>query len=226
MNYILYWIRLGIFITLLTVGLVTFQRTDIFTLIMEADFEGIQLLLNENTASLVFVTLFLMIVQNAFTIIPLILLISFNMVLFGFFYGVIWSWLTSVLAAVIIFIGVRYIFQDRLLKKFNNEMKEKVEENGLLYVFIGRVFPFVPTSLVNVVAGVSSIKLSQFIIATTCGNFIYFFLLGLLPMGLVKLGLNYYVIGTVLIVIIIAINIYSFYFKKKKSIWSVKSASS
>ncbi|MFV8828943.1 TVP38/TMEM64 family protein [Alkalihalobacterium sp. APHAB7] len=225
MNYIFYWIRISFFLSMITIGLIAFQRTDIFNLIIQADFEAMQLLLNENITLLLIVTLVLMIIQNAFTIIPLILLISFNMVLFGFFYGVIWSWLTSVFAAGVIFLGARYIFQHRLVDKLNTNFKDKIESNGLLYVFIGRVFPFVPTSLVNIASGVSSIHLKHFLVATACGNLIYFFLLGLLPMSLMKLGLNYYTIGLLLLVIIVAFNIYTFFIKKNKSTWTIKSLS-
>ncbi|MDE5413707.1 TVP38/TMEM64 family protein [Alkalihalobacterium chitinilyticum] len=225
MTYIFYWIRLSFFLSMITISLITFQRTDLFNLIIQADFEGVQLLLNDNITLLLTVTFILMIIQNAFTLIPLLLLITFNMVLFGFFYGVIWSWLTSVVAAVIIFLVARYIFQDRLVEKLNTDLKDKIEANGLLYVFIGRVFPFVPTSLVNIVSAVSSIHLKHFLAATACGNLIYFFLLGLLPMSLIKLGLNYYTIGLLLLVIIVVFNIYTFLIKKKKSTWSIKSMS-
>ena len=49
--------------------------------------------------------------------------------------------LGSIIAVIIIFIGVRYIFQDWLLKKFNSELIEKVEQKGFNYVFEAENFP-------------------------------------------------------------------------------------
>lgn len=187
---------------------------EISTFVMQGDLDAIQLLLNENIISILFITLVLMIIQNTFTIIPLILLITLNIMLFGFIYGVIWSWITSIIAAVIVFISTRYFFQDLLLKKINEAFKEKIEKNGLLFVFIGRIFPFIPTSMVNIVAGVSSIKFKHFLIATSVGNLLFFSLLGLIPLGIVTLEVDYYILGIFSFIIILAYYIYKYYFKK------------
>lgn len=191
-----------------------FQRMDIFTFVMQGDLNAIQLLLDENIVSILFITLVMMIIQNSFTIIPLILLITLNIMLFGFFYGVMWSWMTSIIAAIIVFISVRYFFQDLLLKRITEATKEKIEKNGLLFVFIGRIFPLVPTSMVNIVAGVSSIKFRHFLIATSAGNLLFFSLLGLIPLGIVTLEIDYYILGIFSVILIFAYYIYKYYFKK------------
>lgn len=191
------------------------QRMDIFTFVMQGDLNALQLLLNENIVSILFITLVMMIIQNSLTIIPLIFLITLNIMVFGFFYGIIWSWITSVIAAVIVFISVRYYFQDLSLKRINKSLKEKIEKNGLLFVFIGRIFPFVPTSIVNIVAGVSSIEFKHFLVATSVGNLLFFSLLGLIPLGIVTLEFDYYILGIFSFFIIIAYYIYKYYFKKK-----------
>ncbi|MFC6601848.1 TVP38/TMEM64 family protein [Ectobacillus funiculus] len=116
-----------------------------------------------------------MIIQNAFTIIPLLGLITINVALFGFFNGFLWSWFTSIIAAIIIFMSVRYCFQDWVLKKINPALVTKVEQAGFMYVIQGRIFPFVPTSLVNIIAGLSSIRFTHFLLGTIIGNFVYFF---------------------------------------------------
>ncbi|WNF35030.1 VTT domain-containing protein [Bacillaceae bacterium IKA-2] len=191
-----------------------FQRMEIFTFVLQGDLEEIQLLLNENIVSILFITLVMMVLQNSFTIIPLILLITLNIMLFGFIYGILWSWMTSIIAAVIVFISVRYFFQDLLLKRINEAFKEKIEKNGLLFVFIGRIFPFMPTSMVNIIAGVSSIQFIHFLIATSVGNLLFFSLLGLIPLGIVTLEVDYYILGIFSFIIILAYYLYKYYFKK------------
>ncbi|MCT8136694.1 TVP38/TMEM64 family protein [Anaerobacillus sp. CMMVII] len=173
------------------------------------------MLLNENLATVLFIMLVMMVIQNSFTIIPLIVLITVNIMLFGFFYGVIWSWITSIIAAAIIFIGVRYYFQDFLLKRINTGFKEKIEENGLLFVFVGRVFPFIPTSMVNIAAGVSSIHFKDFLIATSAGNLLFFFVLGLIPLGIVTLEVDYYILGIFSVIILVVYFSYKFISKRR-----------
>jgi uncharacterized membrane protein YdjX (TVP38/TMEM64 family) len=207
------WIRVIIFVSVLTISVVLVQRIEIFTFVMQGNLDEVQLLLNENIVSILFLMLVMMILQNSFTIIPLILLITLNIMLFGFFYGIIWSWITSIIAAGIVFISVRYYFQDLLLKKINKTLKEKIEKNGLLFVFIGRIFPFMPTSVVNIVAGVSSIKFKHFLIATSVGNLLFFSVLGLIPLGIVTLKIDYYILGIFSIITLIAYYIYKFYFR-------------
>ena len=52
------------------------------------------------------------------------------------------------------------------------------------------MFPFVPTSLVNIVAGLSSVRFWHFLLGTLTGNFIYFFVLALIPSGLLAAELD------------------------------------
>jgi uncharacterized membrane protein YdjX (TVP38/TMEM64 family) len=127
-----------------------------------------------------------MVIQNSFTIIPLIIIITINYALFGFFNGLIWSWFTSIIAAGIWFLGSRYFFNDWVRKKTNPELLSKMEQNGLLFVFQARIFPFVPTSLINILSGLSSIKFKHFMVGTIFGNFIFFFVLSLIPAGLME----------------------------------------
>ena len=59
-----------------------------------------------------------------------------------------------------------------------------------MFVFSARVLPFIPTSLINILGGLSTIGLKGFTIGTALGNFIYFFLLALVPAGLMSSGIN------------------------------------
>lgn len=168
---------------------------------MNGDLEEIQPLLSENLVFVCLLTLVIMIIQNSFTVIPLILVITVNITLFGFLLGFLWSWLTSVIAAIVVFLFVRNIFQDRLIKKIKQDHILKIEENGFSYVFQGRVFPFIPTSFINLLAGLSSIRLKHFILGTLLGNFLYFFILSLIPAGLMSLNISNYVIGLIILII-------------------------
>ncbi|WP_445487375.1 TVP38/TMEM64 family protein [Niallia sp. 03133] len=153
-----------------------------------------------------------MVIQNSFTIIPLLVVISLNYYCFGFMYGFIWSWISSILAAIIIFIFVRYWFQELPLSKKYHNFLEKIEKKGLSYVIYGRIFPFFPTSILNIIAGISSISLKTFIIGTTIGNFFYFFILALIPLGFVSINIH----PVILFLIIVSAIILIYCLKKTK----------
>ncbi|WP_310194857.1 VTT domain-containing protein [Neobacillus niacini] len=153
-----------------------------------------------------------MVIQNSFTIIPLIIIITLNYALFGFVNGLIWSWFTSIIAAGIWFFGSRYFFNDWVQKKSNPELLTKMEQNGLLFVFQARIIPFVPTSLINILSGLSSITFKHFIIGTMFGNLIFFFVLSLIPAGLMEGNME----QNILLGIAIILVGFVFFFRVKK----------
>jgi len=200
-NVVFVLIILGLFIFL--------KNTILLEAILEGDLQKIKTFVGNNRISILLFSTFVMIIQNSFTIIPLLVVITINITFFGFLLGFLWSWLTSILAAIIIFFLVRYLFQSWLLSKFDEKLLEKVENKGFLYVFEARIFPFVPTSLVNILAGVSSIKFSSFLLGTLFGNFIYFFVLALIPVGFLSLNINEYLLGCIFLLLLTFYYVYS-----------------
>ncbi len=152
-------------------------KTNTFSILMSGDSEALRSLSHNSITGLLLLTLLLMTIQNLFTIIPLLLLISVNVSIFGFIQGYIWSWLLSIIGAVISFFITRYWFQTFFAKYVNDEIKQKIDEKGFWYVFTGRILPFMPTSVVNIAAGISSVRFKYFFYATLLGNMIYFLLL-------------------------------------------------
>jgi uncharacterized membrane protein YdjX (TVP38/TMEM64 family) len=163
--------------------------------ILAGDIDKIRKMLMRYQGYVYLIMLAVMVLQNTFTIIPLILVITINITLFGFINGFLWSWITSIIASLLVFICVRYVFQDWVIRKFHPKTIAKVEQDGFMYVFQGRIFPFIPTSAVNIVAGLSSIETKQFMLGTIVGNFIYFFVLALIPAGLLSPVVNEYLLG-------------------------------
>ncbi|WHX77814.1 VTT domain-containing protein [Priestia flexa] len=196
--------------------IICITNTDLFNSIRTGDMDKITAFLKENLLITLLFTLVAMLVQNAFTMIPLVLIIAININLLGFELGLIWSWFTSMLAAACIFLMVRYVFQDGLLKKIKPSLLEKIEANGTSYVFQVRVFPFIPTSLINFVAAVSSIRFQQFLWGTASGNLIYFTILSLLSAGLLSDMINEYVIAGVVLLTVALYYIGKFIYKRKR----------
>ena len=200
-------ITLLLFFSFLTFLLI--QESLLYEAIVNGDYEYIKTALADSILYVYSFMLFIMIIQNSFTIIPLILVITVNISVFGFLAGFLWSWFTSVLAAIIIFLSTRYLFTDQLSSKIAPEQLRKIEEKGFAYVLVGRVFPFVPTSLINIIAGLSSISLNKFIFGTIIGNFIYFLILALIPAGLYSSGVNESIIGVIIILLVVAFYVFA-----------------
>jgi uncharacterized membrane protein YdjX (TVP38/TMEM64 family) len=180
------WRKIISFIGIILIIFLVIHNTETFRLLRSGDLDSIIMSLKDTTFSKFFFTFIIMVIQNSFTIIPLIIIITINYALFGFFNGLIWSWVTSIIAAGIWFFGSRYFFNDWVQKKTNPELLSKMEQNGLLFVFQARIIPFVPTSLINILSGLSSIKFKHFLIGTMFGNLIFFFVLSLIPAGLME----------------------------------------
>ncbi len=163
-------------------------------LLLQGDLQAMRELAGDSIGLLLLTTLALMIIQNVFTIIPLILLISVNVTLFGFTYGYIWSWVCSIIGGIVAFLAARYWFHDWFAKRLQARIQEKLEANGLLFVFLGRIMPFVPTSIINIAAGISTIRMSHFVYSTMIGNLLYFFLLAFVALGVLSIRMEKMVI--------------------------------
>lgn len=205
------WIKSLTFLFILSIMIYFLFHAEWFQAIRNGDIgENIQ----ENLWITLLITLVVMIIQNTFTIIPLILVITVNYTLFGFFNGFLWSWLSSIIGAGLMFLGSRYLFQDWVLPRIKKEFVEKMERKGFLFVFQARVMPFIPTSLINILGGISSIHFNSFIMATIFGNFIYFFLLILIPAGLMNSQINDFLIEAFVLLAVILFLLYKW--KKRK----------
>jgi uncharacterized membrane protein YdjX (TVP38/TMEM64 family) len=196
------WRKIISFIGIILIIFLVVHNTETFRLLRIGDLDSIIISLKNTTFSKFFFTFIIMVIQNSFTIIPLIIIITINYALFGFFNGLLWSWLTSIIAAGIWFYGSRYFFNDWVQKKTNPELLSKMEQNGLLFVFQARIIPFVPTSLINILSGLSSIKFKHFLVGTMFGNLIFFFVLTLIPAGLMEGNMEQNILlGTVLVLV-------------------------
>ena len=152
----------------------------LFAFIQTSDFqlenltpERIRTLTNDNIFLILFVMFGIMFLQNLLNFIPIILVMSANVALFGLWKGFLFSLICSVIASTIIFIVFRYIFKDFKAPSKFEKYREKIENNGFLFILIARLIPIMPTNIINMVAGVSSIKLSHYVLATIIGNGIY-----------------------------------------------------
>ncbi|PWW08748.1 putative membrane protein YdjX (TVP38/TMEM64 family) [Paenibacillus cellulosilyticus] len=152
------------------------------------------------------IMLVIMTLQNIFTFIPLILVITANITLFGFVKGYLYGCLCSVIGSTIVFLSIRYLFHDVFAGSPKmQQFQEKIEKNGFTYVLFGRILPLMPTNLINITSGLSSIRTLHFVTATTIGNMVYGLVLSSLSFGLISASAHnrVYIIATVIVVLAI-----------------------
>ena len=148
-------------------------------------------LAHNNLTIVILIMILLMFLQNLFTFIPLILVITINIALFGFWRGYFFSTFSSVIGSTSIFLSIRYFFANLFTSEKLKKYEQQINKNGFLFVLSGRILPFLPTNLINIVSGLSKMKISYFISATTIGNMIYGLVLASISYGIVSVSQQY-----------------------------------
>ncbi|WP_445486598.1 TVP38/TMEM64 family protein [Niallia sp. 03133] len=108
---------------------------------------------------------------------PLFLFIMANVNAFGFWFGFLYSWVGTCGGALLVFLLVRKYGQKRLLSFMRNHQKVQklmnwIEKHGFGPLFILLCFPFTPSALVNIVAGLSRIGIGQYFLAIIAGKLV------------------------------------------------------
>ncbi|MDM5153788.1 TVP38/TMEM64 family protein [Bacillus sp. DX1.1] len=113
---------------------------------------------------------------------PLILFVMANAVAFGLWLGFLYSWIGSVVGALIVFSVIRRFGRSRFFSFVNKHPKVRsamgwIERKGFAPIFVLFCFPFTPSALINVVAGLSRISRRQFVLALALGKLVMIFVL-------------------------------------------------
>ncbi len=108
---------------------------------------------------------------------PLVVIVVANVSSYGLWFGFLLSWIGTVLGSYVVFLIVRKFGRHPKLKRFiEKENVQKlikfVDMRGLSPLFILLCFPFTPSVLVNIVAGLSNIKKKYYLFVLLAGKFV------------------------------------------------------
>lgn len=111
----------------------------------------------------IFVGLLLVFIESFLPFLPLIVIVILNTNAYGFFIGFLMSYLGSVLGSYSVFLVVRNFLKAPATRYINKhktliKMREFIDRRGFTFLFILMSLPFTPSSVVNVIAGVSNVK--------------------------------------------------------------------
>ncbi|TLS37887.1 TVP38/TMEM64 family protein [Pseudalkalibacillus caeni] len=121
--------------------------------------------------------IFLPMLEALLPILPLFLFVAGNAAAYGFWLGFLFSWIGATLGALLVFLVVRRLAQQRLMKFIARHEKIQkslnwVERHGFGMVFLLLCFPFTPSAFINVVAGLSRMSVKSFILAVVLGKMV------------------------------------------------------
>ncbi|WP_085521869.1 TVP38/TMEM64 family protein [Tuberibacillus sp. Marseille-P3662] len=122
-----------------------------------------------------FLGIILPMLEAFFPILPLLAFVLANAAAYGYFLGFLLSWAGSCIGSIIVFWFFRTVAKRKLgnwLEKRENihNMLLWVEKGGFGPVFIVLSIPFTPSSIINVVSGLSNMNPRSFILAVAMGK--------------------------------------------------------
>ncbi len=120
---------------------------------------------------------------------PLIVFIVANVNSFGLWFGFLLSWIGACTGAIIVFILMRKLNKFKFIQRLKQrktfqKLLAWVERRGFSPLFLILCFPFTPSAVINVVAGLSKISIWQFTLAVLSGKFVMVFIVSFIGQDL------------------------------------------
>ena len=130
--------------------------------------------------------LFLPFLEAFLPFLPLVVFVVANASAFGLWIGFLLSWIGSVAGSYVFFLIVRHFGKHPKLRFLTSGKKVQhlikwVDMNGISPLFVLLCFPFTPSVLVNIVAGLSHIRKEFYLIVLLAGKFVM--ILGMSVLG-------------------------------------------
>ncbi|GGJ71973.1 putative membrane protein YdjX (TVP38/TMEM64 family) [Anoxybacillus voinovskiensis] len=144
--------------------------------------------------------------ESFFPVLPMFVLVMANAAAFGLWKGIMISWIGACLGSILVFLLARKVGQKRFFRFLNRHQKVRqlvswVERHGFGPLFLLFCFPFTPSAIINVVAGLSRVSKQQFILAVLLGKMVMIFVISFIGYDLAALAKQ--PLRTVAVVIIV-----------------------
>ncbi len=121
-----------------------------------------------------FISFLLMVFQAVLAPLPAFLITFANAALFGWVYGAALSWASAMVGALLCFYIAKFLGRDVVEKLTSKMALESVDaffqKHGVYAILIARLLPFISFDVVSYAAGLTSMKLRSFLLATGVGQ--------------------------------------------------------
>ena len=120
------------------------------------------------------ISFLLMVFQAVLAPLPAFLITFANAALFGWVYGAVLSWASAMVGALLCFYIAKFLGRDVVEKLTSKMALESVdaffERHGVYAILIARLLPFISFDVVSYAAGLTSMRLRSFLLATGIGQ--------------------------------------------------------
>lgn len=146
----------------------------IVSLFQSLDIEKVKEYINSFGLLAPFISFLLMIFQSIAAPLPAFLITFANAALFGWIYGALLSWFSAMVGAILCFYIAKFLGRD-VVEKLTSKLAlqsvdEFFEKHGKYAILIARLLPFISFDIVSYGAGLTKMRLKDFIIATGVGQ--------------------------------------------------------
>lgn len=127
-----------------------------------------------------FIGILLPFIEAFLPFLPLFVFVFANAGAYGLWLGFILSWAGTVAGSYVVFLIIRKYGRNRFLRFLTKHKRVQqligwVERNGFGPLFLLLCFPFTPSALVNLVAGLSNMKKKNYLMILMAGKFVMIF---------------------------------------------------
>ena len=120
---------------------------------------------------------FIIILESFIPPLPLGVFVALNCNAFGLLFGIILSWIGTIIGCILSYLLFKKISNKVIYKHLNDKNKERVKRSSLKFnklslsgLVLIIALPFTPAFLINIIAGVSNVPKKKFIIALMIGK--------------------------------------------------------
>lgn len=131
-------------------------------------------------------------IEAFFPFLPLVLFVMANANAFGLWLGFLYSWIGASAGAFLVFLVIRKFGHTKILSFIRGQKQVKkltgwLERHGFGPIFLLLCFPFTPSAVVNIVAGLSKLSIYQYMLAVTAGKMVMIFTMSFIGHDIVSL---------------------------------------
>lgn len=175
--------------------------------------------------SSIFLVMFIATLFALFPIIPFPIIGGIIGAMYGTFLGGFVTWVASTAASLIMFLIIRFVFQNWGLKIIHRYKKLEMitlmfERNAFITILVSRLIPFIPSIVINAYSAVSRVSFISYAVASSLGKIPAMLLFAVLGHSFVSSNQEVlFVIGIYALIILMTIYFYS---RWKKSLFQEK----
>lgn len=134
-------------------------------------------------------------IEAFLSFLPLVVFVAANGAAYGLLKGFLYSWIGASAGAICVFLIVKKLGDKRFFQwlKRNKQIirvTNWLDRHGFGPLFLLMCFPFSPSSVINIVAGLSHISIQQFILAVLLGKTVMIFTIAFVGDSIVSFAQN------------------------------------